>query len=713
MATDAESDGYVTAGEGDEDGPGVRETASAYMKPSLACSSSISSNSSETRITILYSESGRIQFFAVLLSKILSNVASRMLIKQIDDFQIESLLDQKNVLIIITSIFGKNGDPPENAKYFWDKLRQQQEMDLGGKLSQLHFAVFGLGCKVYQTFASFPVNLDQLLLSLDATRLQPVLIGQEEVFDQWSVAITSSIADLLQRQETESAVAKPISKLESVEFVDTSSITASCKSLPTPCSSYGNKSSSSMISVLSESKESILIRGGNTVKVQDALSRIHENLDIVPMKILSRVRLLPKKNVLGRQVLLIRMTASQAFYSTSFDFEPGDCLGIFPSNPIEDVDLILSLLPDMSEYTLSDDNYVLVDPPVETGNSRLPVCSLREALTHYLDICECPSQELLRTLSSFACMRLHSARMRHLADVKDAYESWRKAENPTFSSMLRDLFSLRVPPEALLTHLPLLQPRLFSICSSRSVNPNEIDIAVDLGRWSKTGTTPVCSSFLSSVSKRKSIPCFLRSSPHFRMPEDVRIPIIMIASGIGIAPFRAFLQDRKKRLDEVKEFSVKRRPSPEKSVINQISHSAGNKHTVHQDIDQGNFVGETLLFYGCKNHKVDALFRSEIDAWITDETLSYFFLASAFADGNRHKRVEEDVSSHRDFIYSLVKFERATIYVSADEETLNRVREKLGNILTANINEASSTQSEIQRLRRQGQYFENCVSLST
>ena len=712
MATDADSDGYRTAGSDDEDGPGLLEVAAYYKNPSIAGSSSLSSNSLKTTITILFSEAGRTQFFAVRLWESLSNIATHMSIKQIDYFNFESLLDQKNVLIIITSIVGKNGDPPENAKDFWDKLRQQQDMDLCDKLSQLHFAVFGLGSKVYQTFASFPVNLDQLL-SFYATRLQPIFIGQADAFNQWCLAIKSSVADLLQREATESAVTKPETELDSVESVDISDITASCTSLSTPCTRYEHRSSSPRIAVLSESKSSFMIRGGNAIEVPDAISRIHEHLDIVPMKILSKLRLLPKKNVLGQQIVLIRMTVSQTIYSASLDFEPGDCLGIFPSNPIEDVDLVLSRVPDIVKYTPSDDNYVLVDPVVITKDTRLPACSLREALTYYLEICECPSQELLGIMSSYARIRLHSERLRYLADVTDAYESWRKAENPTFSSLLRDFSSLRIPPEELLTNLPLLQPRLFSICSSRSLFPNQIHVVVDLGRWSKTGITGVCSLFLSSVSKSKSIPCFLLSSPNFRMPEDMGIPIIMIASGVGIAPFRAFLQHRQNRLQEIKEFSVKQRTSPNQSLVSKIFHLGTKKQTVNQHTDQRKVVGETILFYGCKNHRVDALFRSEIDDWIKDETLSYFFLASANGDGNRHKKVEEDVWCHRDLVHSLVKFEQATIYVSGDEKTLITVREKLAKIFTDVIDQASSSQSGIQVLRRRRQYFENCVSLHT
>ena len=454
-----------------------------------------------------------------------------------------------------------------------------------------------------------------------------------------------------------------------------------------------------------------MIRGGNTIQVQDAIRRIHESLNIVPMKIVSRVCLLPTKNVLGQQIILIRMTVSEDLYSTFLNFEPGDCLGVFPSNPIEDVDFVLSRVPDKVNCAAADDSFLLLDPLVITNNRKLPVCSLREALAHYLDIYGCPSQEFLRIMSSFTRTRLHSERMMHLAEDHDAYESWKKSDHPTFCSVLRDFTSLMIPPEVLLANLPLLQPRLYSICSSRSVYPNEINIAVDLGRWSKRGVTRICSSFLSTVSENTNIACFFQSLPNFKMPQDLKIPIIMVASGLGIAPFRSFLQERQKRLHEVKNFSVKRTTSSKESLICRISHM-GKNETVDQNTDQGKIaVGEIILFYECKNHKVDALFRSEINDWIADETLSYFFLVSADGGGNQKKHIEDDVWLHRDLIYSLVKFEEATIYVSGDERTLMKIRQKLANIFPNDLNHASSSQSAIHTLRRQGQYFENCISV--
>ena len=712
MNIDPETNDYVTTSSDNGDQSDLWESAAFYTQFSVACSSSssLSGDSSKTTITILFSETGMSLSFAGELSESLSKNASHISIKQIDDFNIQSLMNQKNILLIVTSTVGKRGDPPKSAQKFWQNLQQQQleMMNLSEKLSQLYFAVFGLSCRASQKFAAFPVNLDNVLFSLNATRLQPVVVGHKDAFDQWSRAITDSIVNLFQTQTTDSAVPELIPEFESMESFDINSITASSKSLPTT----RTNSSSSAITVLSESKSSFMIRGGNTIQVQDALSRIHENLNIIPMKIVSRVCLLPKKNVLGQQIILIRMTVSDDLYSTFLDFEPGDCLGVFPSNLTEDVDFVLSRVPDKVNCAAADDSFVLIDPLVITNNRRLPVCSLREALTHYLDIYWCPSQEFLRMMSSFTRARLHLERMMHLAEEHDAYESWKKSDDPTFCSVLRDFTSLMIPPEVLLANLPLLQPRLYSICSSRFVYPTEIDLAVNLGRWSKRGVTGICSSFLSSVSGNTNIPCFFQSLPNFKMPQDLKIPIIMIASGLGIAPFRSFLQERQKRLQVVKLFSVKRRTSSKESLICKISHLGRNNGTVDENTDQGKIVvGEMILFYGCKNHKVDALFRSEINDWIADETLSYFFLVSADGGGNQKKHIEDDVWLHRDLIYSLVKFEEATIYVSGDERTLMKIRQKLANIFPNDLNHASSSQSAIHTLRRQGQYFENCISV--
>jgi sulfite reductase (NADPH) flavoprotein alpha-component len=109
------------------------------------------------------------------------------------------------------------------------------------------------------------------------------------------------------------------------------------------------------------------------------------------------------------------------------------------------------------------------------------------------------------------------------------------------------LFPGDYTPESFLTVLRKLSPRLYSVASSPMVFPNELHLTAgvidyELKRRRHKG---VCSAFLDERTELgDSIPVFYESNKTFRLPEDDSVPVIMIGTGTGVAPFRAFLQER-------------------------------------------------------------------------------------------------------------------------------------------------------------------------
>jgi sulfite reductase (NADPH) flavoprotein alpha-component len=93
--------------------------------------------------------------------------------------------------------------------------------------------------------------------------------------------------------------------------------------------------------------------------------------------------------------------------------------------------------------------------------------------------------------------------------------------------------------------LAKLTPRLYSISSSLKANADQVHFTIDVVNYESRGRKRkgVCSTFLAERSANTSIPIFPNTSK-FRLPEDNNTPIIMVGPGTGIAPFRAFLQDR-------------------------------------------------------------------------------------------------------------------------------------------------------------------------
>ena len=209
-------------------------------------------------------------------------------------------------------------------------------------------------------------------------------------------------------------------------------------------------------------------------------------------------------------------------------YEVGDALGIFPANCPQLVDQIIqSLGCDGEEGANTPDGS-------ET--------SLRHALSHCYDVNRI-SPSFLKEIA----VRTGDSDLQAL--LGPASTSAQKAflEERDLLDFLLEYPGLTLRPCELLTHLRKLQPRLYSIASSLKAVAGEVHLTVSIVRYQMRNRVRkgICSTFLADrVQPGGSIPVFTHHSPNFRLPTDPNRPIIMIGPGTGIAPFRAFLQER-------------------------------------------------------------------------------------------------------------------------------------------------------------------------
>ncbi len=106
--------------------------------------------------------------------------------------------------------------------------------------------------------------------------------------------------------------------------------------------------------------------------------------------------------------------------------------------------------------------------------------------------------------------------------------------------------SIKWTPQDLVDTLAKLMPRLYSISSSLKAHSDQVHFTIDVVHYESRGRKRkgVCSTFLAERADQAPIPVFPNTSK-FRVPEDGNTPIIMVGPGTGIAPFRAYLQERK------------------------------------------------------------------------------------------------------------------------------------------------------------------------
>jgi sulfite reductase (NADPH) flavoprotein alpha-component len=216
-------------------------------------------------------------------------------------------------------------------------------------------------------------------------------------------------------------------------------------------------------------------------------------------------------------------------------YKVGDSLGIFPTNRAEEVNEILQRLGASGDEPVSPAMLKLTAP--------IP---FREALTSRLALAK-PARRIVETLAARATGDGDKAKLAALLapEAKDQLAGW--LEDREFVDLLAEFPSAKLSPQELVDHMRKLMPRLYSIASSPKQFPTEVHLTVAVVRYETNhrSRVGVASSFLSDRAALKStpVPVFVSDS-HFGVPADGAKDIIMVGPGTGIAPFRAFLQER-------------------------------------------------------------------------------------------------------------------------------------------------------------------------
>ncbi|MDC1309391.1 diflavin oxidoreductase [Candidatus Seribacter sulfatis] len=210
---------------------------------------------------------------------------------------------------------------------------------------------------------------------------------------------------------------------------------------------------------------------------------------------------------------------------SGLSYEPGDSLGVLPVNCSEVVDDLLSVLG----FSGTE--------PVQIGEESF---SLKDTLLH-----------------KFACTVLSKIQIKKFNDIArvPALEELLKIENKNdlvdymWGRELIDLFK-EYPQQGLAVEdfvslLRPMPPRLYSIASSLSAHSEEVHLTVAVVRYDSHGRKRkgVCSSYLAE-RVGETIPCYFHPNKNFKLPAVQNAPIIMVGPGTGIAPFRAFIEER-------------------------------------------------------------------------------------------------------------------------------------------------------------------------
>src|SRR5271166_1210796 len=214
-------------------------------------------------------------------------------------------------------------------------------------------------------------------------------------------------------------------------------------------------------------------------------------------------------------------------------FKPGDSLGVYPMNRLQEVDAILAQLGASG------------DEPVLLPRAAEPV-PFREALRSRLALAG-PTRRIVGTLSAKAADPAQKAMLVRLLapESRELLAAWLYQRE--FIGLLVEFPSARIAPQELADHMRRLVPRLYSIASSQRVHPLEAHLTVAAIRYTTNNRdrVGVCSTYLGDRVPVGLGPLLVFvSHSHFGLPEDGSTDVIMVGPGTGIAPFRAFVEDR-------------------------------------------------------------------------------------------------------------------------------------------------------------------------
>ncbi|MGA9577051.1 MAG: sulfite reductase subunit alpha, partial [Terrimicrobiaceae bacterium] len=342
-----------------------------------------------------------------------------------------------------------------------------------------------------------------------------------------------------------------------------------------------------------------------------------------------------------------------ALSGSSLAYEVGDSLGVFPKNDTELVEGILK------NQGFSGDEQV-TNPDGKT-------VSLREALTKDFIISE-PAKQLLQALpekdssSAFLKDLLDPGSKSHLDDYL-----WGR----DVLDLLEEFTAAKFTPDEFVKVLRKLQPRLYSIASSQKAVGDSVHLTVAVVRFQPERSghlhRGVCSTFLAERAEGNGkVPVFVHTAKHFRIPEHPDTATIMVGPGTGIAPFRAFLQERK---------------------------ATGAK-------------GKNWLFFGEQRATSDFFYKEEFESWQSEAILTKF--TTAFSRDQAYKiyvqnRMLENAAELYDWLEN-----GAIFYVCGDasrmakdvDTALHQIVEKVGSKTTEQTKEYVDALKKEKRYRK-------------
>ncbi|KAL4962629.1 NADPH cytochrome P450 oxidoreductase family protein [Aspergillus stella-maris] len=621
------------------------------------------------------SQSGTAESFAHRLAReITLRFGQTTLTADLSDYDPSSVAEipASKLAIFILSTYGE-GDPADNTVDFWDWLNSNDRNQEKPKkqFSDLRYFAFGLGNSNYKFYNKVIDRVVEVLDTHGANALLPVSKANDangttqEDFISWKEKLFTFFRESLGFKQQE-MVYQPTITVDSDDTIEASA----------------------------------LHRGD---------PRHASNPTAIPI---SGIRQLFEPTS-DRHCLHIDLDISS---TPDLVYKTGDHLAVWPSNPDQEVNLLLQMLGRANEAD-TPLNIAAIEGADGEDISRkvLSPTTLLVLLRHYLEITAQLPRDILATLAPFAPTSEAKTFLNSLATNKEAYADFTKRNHLTLARVLAASSGAAqwtsLPLSYILETLPSLQPRYYSISSSSVVTPRKIALTVlvlstplaDNAAVSIPGLTstyllsladtptpnnknavlptytntllPVTNPSPSSETTKtnRKILAHLRRST-FKLPRLTTAPLILIAAGTGLAPFRAFLSERR------------------------------------QLLKIGRDIGPMILFFGCRRPDEDFIYKAELDEMKAafGDKLS---LVTAFSrdPGSKRAYVQDAIIEHKETLVDLLVEQRGNLYICGRAGMAREVERRVTGEILQGVKGWAEKESEewVRGIKRRNKWQED------
>ncbi|XP_055357583.1 NADPH-dependent diflavin oxidoreductase 1-like [Paramacrobiotus metropolitanus] len=427
-----------------------------------------------------------------------------------NDFTTERLMTT-NLIIFVASTTGQ-GEEPDNMKVFWRSLLRRRLPP--NSLTNLEFAVLGLGDSSYQYFNFTSKRLHKRLLRLGAVALYQLGLADDQhelgfdgIAEPWIKGLFEALNEKfpLPAGVDEAAPVGPEPSFN-VCLKDALEVpNVECSRLPVG-------------------------------PPYDAENPFHAS-------VIANDRVTAAEHF--QDVRLIKMDIA----GSGFVYQPGDVMVVYPKNSLDQVEELLTLLHlegnQVITLSLHDEDAAL-PLPCRLSNP----CTIRQAATNLWDFQCVPRRSFFELLHHFAVNEREKERLKEFASPEGTDELYGYCYRPrrTAFEILQDFSDTRtrVPLEYWFDLFPPMQPRSFSIASSPLRHQTVLHILVAVVQYKTKLQKPrmgLCSNYLKRVQAGDSLDMWIKTGTmSFRAASER--PVVMVGPGTGVAPFRSFIHDQ-------------------------------------------------------------------------------------------------------------------------------------------------------------------------